>query len=117
MTEESIGHGGWQTLCVCCDKHEWLEDIKREESLLASFLACTEDSKRGGRLFEEGLKLNFICTKRFRKEHLRGICMGLVIQQLHSCILNLASKQLFLQECTNPSHHAVHHAHTCMSKV
>ena len=25
------------------DKHEWIEDIKRGESSLASFLACIED--------------------------------------------------------------------------
>ena len=39
------------------DKHEWLEDIKRRESSLASFLACIEEtiSERESRQFEEGL--------------------------------------------------------------
>ena len=35
------------------DKHEWVEDIKRGESSLASFLACIEESirEREGRQF------------------------------------------------------------------
>ena len=39
------------------DRQEWVEDIKRGESLLASFLACIEESisEREGRQFEEGL--------------------------------------------------------------
>ena len=54
------------------DKHEWLEDIKRGESSLASFLACIEEniSEREGRLFEEGLnsKVKLDMYKRFGKE-------------------------------------------------
>ena len=39
------------------DKHEWVEDIKRGENSLSSFLACIEESisEREGRQFEEGL--------------------------------------------------------------
>ena len=39
------------------DKHEWLEDIKRGESSLASFLSCIEESisEREDRQFEEAL--------------------------------------------------------------
>ena len=39
------------------DKHEWVEDIKRGESSLASFLACIRESisEREGRQFKEGL--------------------------------------------------------------
>ena len=42
------------------DKHEWMEDIKRGESSLASFLACREKSisEREGRQFKEGLIQN-----------------------------------------------------------
>ena len=32
------------------DKHEWVEDIKRGESSLASFLACIGESIREGRI-------------------------------------------------------------------
>ena len=48
------------------DKHEWVEDIKRGESSLASFLACIEESisEREGRQFEERLDM----YKRFGKE-------------------------------------------------
>ena len=39
------------------DKHEWVEDIKRGESSLASFLACINESisESQGKQFEEGL--------------------------------------------------------------
>ena len=38
------------------DRQEWVEYIKRGESLLASFLACIKESisEREGRQFEEG---------------------------------------------------------------
>ena len=35
---------------LALDKHEWVEDIKREESSLASFLACIEESISEGRV-------------------------------------------------------------------
>ena len=51
------------------DKHEWVEDIKRGESSLASFLACIEESisEREGKQFEEGLhsKVKSDVYKRF----------------------------------------------------
>ena len=52
------------------DKHEWVEDIKREESSLASFLACIEESisEREGRQFEEGQNSKVDMYKRFGKE-------------------------------------------------
>ena len=31
-------------VCLGLDKHKWLQDIKREESSLASFLSCVEES-------------------------------------------------------------------------
>ena len=39
------------------DKHEWVEDIKKVESSLASFLPCVEESvrEREGKQFEEEL--------------------------------------------------------------
>ena len=55
-----------------------MEDIKRGESSLASFLACIEESisEREGKQFGEGLK-SIVMYKRFGKEvNLRGICMG-----------------------------------------
>ena len=54
------------------DKHEWLEDIKRGESSLASFLACIEESirEREDRQFEEGLnsRVKFDVYKKFGME-------------------------------------------------
>ena len=53
------------------DKHEWVEEIKRGESSLVSFLACIEESisEREGRQFEEGLnsKVKLDMYKRFGK--------------------------------------------------
>ena len=55
------------------DKAEWLEDIERGESSLASYLACIDEciSKRGCRKFEEGLdnkvKLDMYMYKKFGK--------------------------------------------------
>ena len=67
------------------DKHEWMEDIRRGKRSLASFLVCIEESvsKREGKLFEEGLN-SIDMYKRFGKE--RGICMGLVMQELDYCL-------------------------------
>ena len=44
------------------DNHEWVEDIKRGESSLASFFACIEESisEREGRQFEEGLNSRYV---------------------------------------------------------
>ena len=53
------------------DKGEWLEDIERGDSSLASFLACLEEciNERKSRKFEEGLntKVNLDIYKRFGK--------------------------------------------------
>ena len=67
------------------DKHEWLEDIKRGESLLASFWACIEESisEREGKQFEEGLNSKDM-YKKFGKEI--GICKGLVMQEQDYCL-------------------------------
>ena len=43
------------------DKHEWVEDIKRGESSLASFLACIEGR---GKQFEEGLNSKICINTR-----------------------------------------------------
>ena len=50
------------------DKHEWVEDIKRGESSLASFLSCIEESisKREGKQFDSKVKLDMY--KNFGKE-------------------------------------------------
>ena len=49
------------------DKAEWLEDIERGESSLASYLACIDEciSERECRKFEEGLdnKVNWLCIR------------------------------------------------------
>ena len=53
------------------DKSEWLEDIKHEDSLLASVMACVECiSERESRKFKEGLntKVKLDMYKRFGKE-------------------------------------------------
>ena len=54
------------------DKHEWMEDIKRGESSLASFLTWIEESisVREGRQLEEQLnsKVTLDMYKRFGKE-------------------------------------------------
>ena len=44
------------------DIAEWLEDIQRGESSLASYLACIEEciSKRECRKFEEGLEITLV---------------------------------------------------------
>ena len=61
------------------DKHEWVEDIKREESSLASFFVCIEEniSERGGKQFEEGLnsEVKLDMYKRFGefKRYLHGV--------------------------------------------
>ena len=64
------------------DKPEWVEDIERGKSSLASFLACIEESisEREGRQFEERLnsKVKLDMYKRFGKEvefkrYLRGV--------------------------------------------
>ena len=53
------------------DKAEWLEDIERGESSLASYLACVDEciSKREWRKFEEGLdnKVKLATYKKFGK--------------------------------------------------
>ena len=74
------------SLCLGLDKHEWVEDIKRGESSLGSFLACIKESinEREGKQFEEGLnsKVKLDMYKRFG--NLRSICMGLVMHELDS---------------------------------
>ena len=54
------------------DKSEWLEEIKRGECSLESFLACAGESisEREGRQFEKGLdsKVKLAMYKRFGKE-------------------------------------------------
>ena len=46
------------------DKGEWLEDIERGDSSLASFLACVEDgiSERKSKRFEAGLNISVVCS-------------------------------------------------------
>ena len=65
------------------DKGEWLEDIERGDSSLASFLACVEEciSERESRRFEEGLntKVKLDIYKQFGKsvefkKYLYGVC-------------------------------------------
>ena len=66
------------------NKHEWVEDIKRGESSLASFLACIEESisEREGKQFEKGLNSKV----KLVWEGSRIYCMGLVMQELDSCL-------------------------------
>ena len=61
------------------DKHEWVEDIKRGESSLASFLVCIEESisEREGKQFKNS-KVKLDMYKRFGnkvefKRYLRGV--------------------------------------------
>ena len=51
------------------DKAEWLEDIERGESSLASYLACVDEciSERECRKFEEGLD-NKVKLAMYREE-------------------------------------------------
>ena len=73
------------------DKHEWVEDIKRGGSSLASFLSCIDESirEREGKQFQEGLnsKVKLDMYKRFGKDI--GICMGLLIDY---CVRNTRLK-------------------------
>ena len=65
-----------------------MEDNKRGESSLASFLACIEESinEREGKQFEEGLDSKIIRYVQRVWERNRGICIGLVMQELDYCL-------------------------------
>ena len=54
-------------LSLGLDKCEWLEDIEREDSSLASFMSCVEEciSERECRKFEEGL-YNIVILATYR---------------------------------------------------
>ena len=63
-------------------KCEWLEDIRKEEGSVASFMACVEESikKRDNKEFEKGLesKINLAMYKTFGKnieykDYLHGV--------------------------------------------
>ena len=56
-------------LSLGLDKCEWLEDIEREDSSLATFMSCVEEciSERECRKFEKGLNVKLAMYKTFGK--------------------------------------------------
>ena len=67
------------TIHVGLDECEWLEDIEREDSSLATFMSCVEEciSERECRKFEEGLnnKVKLAITQYGSTVYI-GIAMG-----------------------------------------
>ena len=63
-------------LSLGLDKCEWLEDIEREDSSLATFMSCVEEciSERECRKFEEGLAMYKTFGKNVEfKKYLHGV--------------------------------------------
>ena len=79
------------------NKCEWLEDIKKEEGSLVSFMACVEEGIKEKKEFEKGLdsKVKLAMYRTFGKNiEYKIICMELVMLGQDLC-LNLDQERMF----------------------